>query len=87
MDRDLQSAFAWEEDQLYFSVREPWSSKTSSAEITFGKVTGSNPLYLTSHMPERGVIFSDGIEADCLDFNSGTRATISVPENKGHLVV
>ena len=30
-------AFPWDADYLYFSVREPWPSKTSSAGITFGR--------------------------------------------------
>ena len=34
-----KKGFAWDSDYLYFSVREPWPSKTSSAEITFGKMT------------------------------------------------
>lgn len=38
-------------------------------------------------MPENGVIFSDGIETDYLAFSSGTRATITVAEKKGTLVV
>jgi|GEM_PF-2675019 hypothetical protein len=38
-------------------------------------------------MPENGVIFSDGIESDFLQFNSGIEATISVAEKRGHLVV
>jgi hypothetical protein len=37
-------------------------------------------------MGDQGVIFSDGIENDYLDFNSGTRATVSVSERKGVLV-
>jgi hypothetical protein len=38
-------------------------------------------------MPERGVIFSDGVEADFLEFNSGTKAEIKIAERKGLLVV
>jgi NAD kinase len=79
--------FAWEADYLYFSVREPWPSKTSTARITFGKITTDRPLVLTSQMPENGVIFSDGIEADYLQFNSGTVATVSLAKQKGLLVV
>jgi hypothetical protein len=37
-------------------------------------------------MAENGVIFSDGIEADDLDFNSGTEAAIGVAERQGRLV-
>jgi hypothetical protein len=38
-------------------------------------------------MAENGVIFSDGIEKDFLEFNSGTKATIGVAEKHGALVV
>ena len=79
-------SIGWDSDYLYFSVREPWPSKTSAAEITFGKVTAHSPLILVSHMPENGVIFSDGIESDFLQFNAGTEATIRVADKQGHLV-
>ncbi len=79
--------FDWDSDYLYFSVREPWPSKTSSAEITFGKITSASPLILVSQTPEDGVIFSDGIESDFVQFNSGTTAIIGVAEKRGRLVV
>ena len=78
--------FAWDAEFLYFSVREPWPSKASTAEITFGKVTPGLPLTLVSQMPENGVIFSDGIETDFLRFNSGTQATVGISAKKGYLV-
>lgn len=81
-----KGALEWDSDYLYFSVREPWPSKTSSADITFGKVTSGTPLTIMSQMPESGVIFSDGIESDYLHFNSGTLATITIAKKKGHLV-
>ena len=79
-------AFEWDSNYLYFSVREPWPSKASAADITFGKITSATPLILVSQMPENGVIFSDGIESDFLHFNSGTLATISIAGKKGRLV-
>lgn len=79
--------FDWDADHLYFSVREPWASKASSAEVTFGMITPAQPLLLVSSMPENGVIFSDGMEADFLQFLSGTEATIGLAEKKGQLVV
>lgn len=82
-----KTQFEWDADYLYFSIREPWPSKTSSAKITFGKITSGTPLELVSRMPQDGVIFSDGIEADYLEFNSGTHATITLAEKKGHLVI
>jgi len=52
----------------------------------FGRVTPETPLILESGMAENGVIFSDGIEKDFLEFNSGTQATIGIAERKGALV-
>jgi hypothetical protein len=77
----------WSVDYLYFSVREPFPSKTSKAGIVFGKVTKEHPLKILSQMPENGVIFSDGIESDYLQFNSGVEATITIAEKRGKLVV
>ncbi|WP_313129583.1 sugar kinase [Anaerocolumna sp.] len=77
----------WNSDYLYFSVREPFPSKTSGADLVFGKVTKGSPLKILSQMPENGVIFSDGIENDYLQFNSGIQATITIAEKRGHLVI
>jgi hypothetical protein len=76
----------WEADELYFSVREPFTSRTSAANIVFGKIGPRRPLVLRSYMPENGVIFSDGVEADYLAFNSGAVATIGVAERKARLI-
>ena len=77
----------WDSDFLYFSVREPFVSKTSEADLVFGKITDDSPLIVVSQMPDNGVIFSDGIESDYLQFNSGMKATVSVSDKKGRLVV
>ncbi|HLP59356.1 MAG TPA: hypothetical protein VK186_11025 [Candidatus Deferrimicrobium sp.] len=82
-----QQHFSWNSDYLFFSVREPWPSKTSSAGIIFGKITPDTPLNLVSQMPENGVIFSDGIESDFIKFDSGTCAAVSVAEKKGRLAM
>jgi NAD kinase len=87
LDFSSPPSFAWDADFLYYTVREPFPSKTSTSSLVFGKITAAQPLALTSLMPEAGVIFSDGIESDFLEFNSGTKATIRVAEKKGHLVV
>lgn len=50
-------------------------------------VTPETPLIMESRMAENGVIFSDGVEKDFLEFNSGTQATIGIAEKKGMLVV
>lgn len=77
----------WNSDYLYYSVREPFPSRTTSTNLVFGKVTKKSPLKIVSQMSENGVIFSDGVENDFLQFNAGLEATISVAEKKGHLVV
>lgn len=79
--------FPWDAGHLFFTVREPFPSKTSGTEIVFGKVSAEHPLALESHMPERGVIFSDGVEMDFLEFNAGAKAEIAVAERHGVLVV
>jgi len=76
----------WDSNFLYYSVREPFPSNTTGANLVFGKIENS-PLQITSQMPESGVIFSDGIEEDFLQFNSGIEAKISVASKKGYLVI
>ena len=77
----------WSADELYFSVREPFTSKTSQATLVFGRLGPRDRLVVHSLMPEDGVVFSDGIEADYLNFNSGAIAVIGVGERKAHLIV
>jgi len=77
----------WDADYLTFSVREPFPSRTTGTDLVFGKVGADRPFAVTSLMGERGVIFSDGIENDFLEFNSGTTVRISIAEAKGRLVV
>jgi hypothetical protein len=87
LNDECQSGMAWDADFLHFIVREPFPSMTSSANLVFGQITAKQPLLLTSQMSENGVIFSDGIESDFLEFNSGTQAKITLAEKKGYLVV
>lgn len=77
----------WDSDFLYYSVREPFPSKSSQATMVFGKIDKANPLTITSLMGENGVIFSDGLEHDFLSFNSGIEAMITLADHKGCLVV
>lgn len=81
------STFPWDANYLHFTVREPFPSTTSDATLIFGKITAHQPMLLVSQMAENGVIFSDGIETDYLEFNSGTKATIGIAEKRGYLVV
>jgi NAD kinase len=80
------SGYKWESDYLYFTVREPFPTKTTGASLVFGRITQETPLMLASQMAENGVIFSDGIEKDFLEFNSGAKAVIGIAEKRGALV-
>ena len=84
---DLVQGFAWHEERLQFTVREPFPSRTTGTQLVFGEVTETKKLLLESYMPEHGVIFSDGIEQDFLSFNSGCLVSIGVAKTKGRLVV
>ena len=76
----------WDADYLAFAVREPFPSKVTGTRIVFGAITRDQPLRLDSRMAEHGVIFSDGIEQDYLQFNAGASATITLADRKARLV-
>lgn len=76
----------WDSDALIFAVREPFPSPTSQTGIVFGTVARAEEMCLRSLMPEGGVIFSDGIEADFLGFNAGTEVKIGIAERTGLLI-
>src|SRR5207244_13620256 len=79
--------FDGEARRLVFSVREPFISRASGAEMVFGQIEEQEQLSLTSQMPRGGVIFSDGIEQDYLEFGSGVTAQVGVAEKRVNLVV
>jgi NAD kinase len=84
---NVRTEFAWDANYLFFTVREPFPTHTTGASLVFGRVTPETPLQLESQMAENGVIFSDGIEKDFLEFNSGAQAVIGIAERKGLLVM
>lgn len=76
----------WDAERLLYAVREPWPSKATGAEMVYGKVESGSPLVVESHMADNGVIFSDGVEADYLAFNTGATATIAPAAQKATLL-
>jgi NAD kinase len=78
---------SWEDPRLVFVVREPFVSRTSAASVVAGTVDAGKELVIESLMSAGGVIFSDGVEADFLEFNSGATARIATAEKKVRLVV
>jgi hypothetical protein len=79
--------YDWEDPRLVWVVREPFRSKTTSAEMVAGVLDDGDELVVESLMPKAGVIFSDGVEADFLEFQSGTIARFYKSPQKAHLVV
>ncbi|MEM7104976.1 MAG: sugar kinase [Bacteroidota bacterium] len=81
-----QQRFEWDRDELVYIVREPFLSKTSTVQLSAGRILPNNELKIESLMPKNGVIFSDGIQADYLEFNTGSIAHIGLAAEKAKLV-
>jgi len=81
-----EPSYEWDSRELTFQVREPYPSRFTQAELVYGKVTDGESLVLTSSMSENGVVFSDGIFEDAIEFNAGMEIRISVAEQTGKLV-
>ena len=77
----------WEDRRLVYVVREPFVSRHSQANIVAGMLEAGQELVLESLMPSGGAVFSDGMEADFLEFNSGTIATVRAAKQRARLVV
>lgn len=74
------------ENDLVFAIREPFQSIRTQIGITAGIIKERYNLTIESLMPAKGIIFSDGIESDFLNFNSGTIATIGLADERATLV-
>jgi len=79
--------FEWDDPRLIFVVREPFVSRHSAAAIVTDVIAPGERLEIDSTMPTGGVIFSDGVEADHLAFDSGARVAIGAAADSAHLVV
>jgi hypothetical protein len=86
-ESDKTAKMPWDADYLYFSVREPYPSKTTGDRIVFGRIGPTSRFSIESRMPANGCIFSDGIEEDFLEFNSGAIVTITIAQKQGKLVI
>jgi len=85
--REIEPSFAWDSDQLKFAVREPFPSQTTGTQLIYGSVSSGTSMKVLSSMPGNGVIFSDGMVDDYLEFNSGVEATLTMSPMKGEIVV
>ena len=69
------------------AVREPFPTRSSQATLVYGRVQADQPLRVRSRMPDNGIIFSDGMEADHLQFTAGMEAVIGPSGTTGRLVI
>ena len=76
----------WDTTTLEFAVREPFPSRASQTSLVYGHFGADDPLRIRSQMPDNGVIFSDGVEADFLRFTAGMEVVVSISQVKGLLV-
>lgn len=74
------------ENELLFAVREPFASVRTQTGINMGIICEETGLTINSMMPVNGVIFSDGIENDFLQFNSGAVVKIGMAKERAVLV-
>jgi len=86
VNKPVNLAMNWSDDRLAFVVREPFRSKHSTVNLTAGFIQARERLVIESLMPSQGVIFSDGMEADYITFNSGTCVEIGLAAHKATLV-
>ncbi|QOZ77889.1 sugar kinase [Bradyrhizobium sp. CCBAU 53351] len=80
-------ALPWDAAELRFAVREPFPSRHSKTNLVCGRLAPAEQLRIRSLMPENGVIFSDGVEPDRLDFNAGAEVAIGIAGRRGRLIV
>ena len=83
----LEQKMHWDDRQLMFVVREPSLSKTSQTGITAGLIEEKEKLVIESQMPSNGIVFSDGVEADFMQFNTGAIVEIGVAKEKARIVL
>ena len=77
----------WQDRRLAWVVREPFASRHSAASIVAGTSTTAKHSSWRASCRNSGVIFSDGIEEDFLEFNSGSTVRITVASQHANLVV
>jgi NAD kinase len=73
-------------NELRFTVREPFVSHTTGADLVSGVLVEDDKLTIESNMGERGVVFSDGVEADSVEFNAGSIVHIGLSQQSGWLL-
>lgn len=82
----ISFALPWDTNRLAFVVREPFESKHSGIDLSAGTIRRAEKLIVESHMPSNGIVFSDGVEADFIQFNSGVIVEIGIASQKARII-
>lgn len=77
---------SWDARCLCFCVREPFPSHATGTSLVYGRIEERDTFKLASQMAEGGIMFSDGIVDDAIEFNSGSIASIGIASIQGQLV-
>ncbi|MDR2754438.1 MAG: hypothetical protein LBC20_01910 [Planctomycetaceae bacterium] len=80
LNPNISNEITFYENQLFFTVREPFVSRQTGIDIIGGLLNSTDQLIIESLMPDGGVIFSDGIESDFLQFVSGNTAVVKIAQ-------
>ena len=72
---------------LIFAVREPFPSKTTGTQLVYGEISRSSEMRVALLNAGNGVIFSDAMVDDFLEFNRGVEVCLGLAEKQGVLVV
>lgn len=86
-DISYKEGVSWDSNFLFYSVREPFPSAYTGTDLTFGRIANNKKIEIVSNMPVNGIIFSDGMEHDYLEFNTGKVARIGVADVVGQLIL
>jgi len=86
-DTKFLNGFEWNSNSLFYNVREPFPSNITGTEMVFGEITSKSEFTMTSYMPSEGVIFSDGLFEDAINFNSGVSVKVTTADEKGLLII
>ncbi len=80
--------FARDARQLVYAVREPFESKYTGISLSFGALSDGQTLEVVSEMSrEVGMISSDGVLDDALEFPAGSVAKFSLAKQTVSLVL
>lgn len=80
------TTFSRSKKELRYFVREPFATATTGTTMTTGRIVEKEHIKIQSHMPRKGVIFSDGIEEDYIEFNAGTKVDIYLAKHQIKLI-